>query len=247
LSPGLHGSAVRAPAYWKSKALPRREAGMNMFGLDNRISSRAMRRGGAAIAILSGAVALQPAASAQDFIPYHEDPTPSYAPVYNMNTDCYDAPGGLASCCPHANGGTASSRTVPHVDPCFIEQNAMRPCKPKITGVDPKTVGTWKLPFRDGPWVWEIHRDGSYKFHSEAGDGAPPNEGKFAANHGRWMVQATNGYTDAGTYRFQGRDIWIATGQLGTAPWRLDTVGGVSSKPTPSPTAGSQPSIRSRR
>ena len=45
--------------------------------------------------------------------------------------------------------------------------------------VDPNLVGTWKLPLNGGPWVWEIHRDGTYSFHSEAGDGAPPPRARF--------------------------------------------------------------------
>jgi hypothetical protein len=220
---------------------------MNTLGVIDRVASLAMRFVWVAIAILFGAIALESTASAQDYIPYHEDPTPDTGPVYNGITNCYDAPGGIASFCPNANVGTASGHPVPTVDPCFIAQNAMRPCKPEPVGVDPKTVGIWKLPFKGGPWVWEIDRNGTYKFHSEAGDGVLPHEGKFAASNGNWLLKATNGYTDAGTYRFQGRDTWIATGQLGTAPWRLDSVKAVSSKPAPPVTVRSQPASPSRR
>ena len=205
-----------------------------MFGVIHRGVRKAIW---AATAILFGAIVLDPAAWADDFVPYHEDPTPDYAPVYNGITDCYDAPGGLASFCPRANnnGGVASNQRVPYVDPCFIAQNAMRPCtkKPPV-GVNPKTVGVWKLPFKGGPWVWQIDRNGTYKFHSEAGDGVPPHEGKFASSKGSWMLQATNGYSDAGTYWFKDRDTWIATGHLGTAPWLLDgtkPMKAVSTKP----------------
>lgn len=219
---------------------------MNMFRLIDRISS--MRRTGAAMLILCGAGALSHAASAQDFVPYHEDPMPDYGPVYNGDTDCYDAPSGLASFCPHAaNGRAATNFWVPRVDPCFTAQNAMRPCIKKPVGVDPRTVGVWKLPFKRGPWIWEIDRNGTYKFHSEAVDGVPPHEGKFAASNGSWLLKATNGYTDAGTYRFRGRDTWIATGQLGTAPWRLEGVKAVSSKPAPAVTLRSQPAGPNRR
>jgi hypothetical protein len=220
---------------------------MNTFGVIKRVASRAMRYVWVAIAILFGAIALQSKATAQDFIPYHEDPTPDYGPVYNGITNCYDAPGGIASFCPNANAGTANSNPVPKVDPCFIAQNAMRPCTPEPIGVDPKTVGIWKLQFKGGPGVWEINRNGTYNFHSEAGDGALPHEGKFAASNGRWLLKATNGYTDAGTYRFQGPDTWIATGQLGTAPWHLDSFKAASSKPVPSVTVKPQPAIPSRR
>jgi len=206
---------------------------MHMFGAINQMAGQAIR---IAMAALIAAFALGGAAWADDFIPYHEDPTPNYAPEYNFATDCYDAPGGLASFCPHANnnGGAANNQRVPYVDPCFIAQNAMRPCTKDPVGVDPKTVGTWKLPFKGGPWVWQINRNGTYRFHSEAGDGVPPHEGKFAASKGSWTLKATNGYTDAGTYWFKDRDTWVATGQLGTAPWRLDgakPVKAVSTRP----------------
>jgi hypothetical protein len=222
---------------------------MNTFGVINGVASRAVRYVCVATAILFGAIALESAASAQDqdFVPYHEDPTPDTGIHYNGITNCYDAPGGLASFCPNANAGTANSHPVPTVDPCFIAQNAMRPCVPEPVGVDPKTVGVWKLQFKGGPWVWEIDRKGTYKFHSEAEDGVLPHQGKFAANNGHWLLKATNGYTDAGTYRFQGADTWIATGQLGTAPWHLDTVNAESSKSAPPVTVRTPPAIPSRR
>ena len=216
-----------------------------MFNPINRTGSRAI---GSAMAILFSAIVLVAQASAQDdFVPYHEDPSPNYGPVYNEVTDCYDAPSGLASFCPHgnANGGTANNPLVPRVDPCFIAQNAMRPCVKNPVGVDPRTVGVWKLQFRGGPWVWEIDRNGTYKFHSEAGDGVPPHEGKFASSKGSWLLKATNGYTDAGTYWFRDRDTWVATGQLGTAPWHL--AGAVAGKPTAPVTSRPGPANSLRR
>jgi hypothetical protein len=111
-------------------------------------------------------------------------------------------------------------------DPCYLAQNALRPCTQeqqsaaKPVGVDRHIVGTWELPQKGGTWVLEIHRDGTYKFHSEAGDGVAPNAGTFSASSGRWSLQATNGYADGGTYLFQPPDTWIATGKLGTATWR---------------------------
>jgi hypothetical protein len=199
-----------------------------------KIAPRAMKCV-AAIATILGAVSLHSQVSAQ---------------IFNPATNCYDSTDGNASFCPNANVGStggATSHPVPAVDPCFIAQNAMRPCTPEPVGVDPMTVGTWTLQFKGGPWVWEIDRDGTYKFHSEAGDGVLPHEGKFAASNGRWMLKATNGYADAGTYRFQGRDTWIATGQLGTAPWHLDSVKAAPSKPAPPLTVIPQPAISSRR
>jgi hypothetical protein len=132
---------------------------------------------------------------------------------------------------PHGPGPAA-----PAVDPCFLAQNAMRPCTsaqrqpPKPVGVDPNTVGTWELPLKGGPWVWEIHRDGTYRFHSEARDGAPPHAGTFSASNGQWSLKATTGYTDSGTYLIQPPDTLIATGQLGTAAWRHHALKPASSK-----------------
>ena len=108
-------------------------------------------------------------------------------------------------------------------DPCYIAQNAMRPCtKPEksITGVDSNLVGTWVLPLQQGPWVWVISAKGTYKFHSDAKDGVLPHEGSFSANNGHWQLKATNGYTDKGTYKYQPPDTWIAAGKLGVAAWR---------------------------
>jgi hypothetical protein len=139
--------------------------------------------------------------------------------------------------CYNGQGGH-SAPAVPTYDPCFIAQNAMRPCttaqqQSKPVGVDPKTVGTWRLPRQGGDWVWEIRRDGTYRFHSEAGDGAPTHNGTFSAGNGRWSLKATTGYTDSGTYQFQPPDTLIATGQLGTAAWRQPTLKTASSKPAP--------------
>jgi hypothetical protein len=87
--------------------------------------------------------------------------------------------------------------------------------------IDPNTVGTWQLQTKGGGfWVWEIHADGTYAFHSEAGDGVPPHSGTFSASKGRWKLKATTGWADLGVYVFQPPDTLIATGLLGTAAWR---------------------------
>ncbi len=98
-------------------------------------------------------------------------------------------------------------------------------------GVDPNTVGTWELQLKGGPWVWEIHSDGTYSFHSEAGDGVPSHSGTFSASNGRWALRATTGYTDRGTYFVKPPDTLIAQGQLGIAAWR---------RPAPKPAADDQ-------
>ncbi len=111
------------------------------------------------------------------------------------------------------------------VDPCYLAQNAMRPCTSdqrqvsKPVGVDPHLVGTWELPFKGGPWVLKILRNGVYTFHSDARDGAPSNAGIFSASNGHWSLKTRTGYTDGGNYLFQAPDVWIATGKLGAAAW----------------------------
>jgi hypothetical protein len=136
--------------------------------------------------------------------------------------------------CGHGQAPVAPNARV---DQCFIAQNAMRPCTAaqpqpsKPVGVDPNTVGTWELTLKGGPWVWQIRRDGTYSFHSEAGDGAPPQAGAFSASNGRWSLNATNGYADGGTYLFQRLDTLIATGKSGTAVWRKPALKPAASKP----------------
>jgi len=125
---------------------------------------------------------------------------------------------------------------APAVDPCYLAQNAMRPCTPaqpqppKPVGVDPNTVGTWELTVNNARWVWEIDRNGTYKFHTEGADVAVSHAGTFAASNGQWVLKATTGYTDSGTYLFQPPDTLIATGQLGTAAWRHHALRPASSK-----------------
>jgi len=70
--------------------------------------------------------------------------------------------------------------------------------------------------------VWEISGDGSYKFHSEAMDGAPSHTGTFSAGDYHWSLAATTGipgYTDSGNYLYQAPNVWMATGHLGGAAW----------------------------
>ncbi len=98
-------------------------------------------------------------------------------------------------------------------------------------GVDPNIVGTWELQRKGGPWVWEIHGDGTYSFHSEAVDRIPPHAGTFSASNGRWLLKATTGYTDMGVYVFQPPDTLIATGLLGTAAWHRPAPKQDSSQP----------------
>ena len=119
------------------------------------------------------------------------------------------------------NGNSNGSSSAPHIDPCFLRQNALIPCNSsaKPPEVDPSVVGIWELALQAGRWVLEVHRDGTYRFHSEAGDGAQPHAGNFSASNGRWPLIADSGYRDNGTYVLQGQDTWLATGHLGTGAW----------------------------
>ena len=119
-------------------------------------------------------------------------------------------------------GGSSSTQSfIAPPDPCFLAQNAMRPCtaKPSPKGVDPDLAGTWELPFKQGPWVLEIKSDGTYKFHSEAKDGVAGASGTFAAQGGQWSLKAKTGYSDFGDYKFQAPDVFIAAGQHGAVAW----------------------------
>ncbi|HXW14411.1 MAG TPA: hypothetical protein VEN79_07860 [Terriglobia bacterium] len=144
----------------------------------------------------------------------------------------YQDPCTWLSNCGHGPGSGNQTNGPPGLtfDPCYIAQNALRPCAREQrtssstsampVGVDPNLVGTWELPQKGGIWVLEIHRDGTYKFRSEADDGVAPNAGTFSASNGRWSLKAKSGYADSGYYLFQPPDIWIAKGQLGIAAWQ---------------------------
>jgi hypothetical protein len=109
------------------------------------------------------------------------------------------------------NGGQ-SQVTTTHlgVDPCYLAQNAMRPCTSEDMkalqphGVDPNLVGTWELPLKGGLWVLSIDAKGNYTFHSEAQDGVPPHAGSFAASNGAWRMTAKSGsaFAGGGSYKF---------------------------------------------
>ncbi len=91
--------------------------------------------------------------------------------------------------------------------------------KPMPAVIDGDITGTWEIPVNGGRWVWEIDPDGTYRFHSEASDGAPSHSGTFSASGGHWSLQATNGYSDGGSYTVQAPDSLVITGRLGTGTW----------------------------
>jgi hypothetical protein len=93
--------------------------------------------------------------------------------------------------CGNGNGNGTSTNSAPRVDPCSLRRNAMIPCDTppsKPPEVEPGVVGTWEIAMPGGPWVLEVHGDGTYAFHSEAGDGAAPHAGRFSASNGRWWL-----------------------------------------------------------
>jgi len=113
------------------------------------------------------------------------------------------------------------------VDPCYLAQNALRPCTSadmkalQPHGVDPNLVGTWELPLKGGLWMLMIDSKGSYTFHSEAQDGVPSHAGSFAASNGAWSMKAKTGYAFAGggNYLYQAPGIFIAAAQQGAVSW----------------------------
>jgi len=150
---------------------------------------------------------------------------PAQAQVYDPGSGCYSWESGAVASCTGFPGPAPAQGTRIGYDPCYLAQNVMRPCTSdqrqmsKPVGVDAHLVSTWELPFKGGPWVLTIRRDGTYKFHSEARDGAPSHAGTFSAGNGHGSLKATTGYTDTGFYLFQAPDILIATGKLEAAAW----------------------------
>ena len=122
--------------------------------------------------------------------------------------------------------GSGPSAQAPRLgyDPCFLAQNAMRPCTSdqqtaEPTGVDPNLVGTWEIPFKGGPWMLNIERNGAYQFHSASHDGVQSHAGSFSAGNGHWSLKDKTGHRYAGDYLFQAPDIFIATGRSGAVAW----------------------------
>jgi hypothetical protein len=118
------------------------------------------------------------------------------------------------------NGNGAPAPRVGY-DPCYLKQNALRPCNQAPSPVVAENViGTWELPREGGFWLLDIRGDGTYSFRSEARDGVEPHAGTFTAVNGVWSLKATNGYADGGSYVYQAPDTWIEMGHLGWAAWR---------------------------
>ncbi len=143
--------------------------------------------------------------------------TPAHAGCSYILTDVAAGEGHYE--CGGSAPGTGSTVQTRGIDPCYIRQNAMRPCTTRETGVDAKYVGTWEFPTGKGFWVLVVSRDGTYAFHSEAGDNVAANAGSISAHGGHWALGASSGYTDNGSSTFWSSNVWIARGQHGTAVW----------------------------
>jgi hypothetical protein len=133
---------------------------------------------------------------------------------------CRAAAAALAQCV--SRGG---KECAVRVTPCAgddVRWSAPLPLPPgnQPGSVDPNLVGMWVLLINPGYWVWEIGRNGTYTFHSEAADGAPSHMGTFAASNGHYTMHSTSAPgDDAGTYKYQAGTL-VTTGPDGTGPWR---------------------------
>ncbi len=158
--------------------------------------------------------------------PAHADQWCHYM-IFSIDSDGHVDGGDV--CEPTPGGTPATPAPTRTVDPCYLAQNAMRPCGSdrrqvsKPAGVDPNLVGTWELPQTTGFWVLKVIGNGTYKFHSEARDGIPSNAGTFSASNGHWSLSASNGYTDSGSYWISSHDYWGVAGQHGPAVWHRCT------------------------
>jgi hypothetical protein len=123
------------------------------------------------------------------------------------------------------NGGSQAPAPRVSYDPCYLAQNALRPCTSadlkalKPHGVDANLVGTWELPVKGGLWVLDINAGGTYAFRSDAHDGVQAHAGSFAAGNGAWTMKAKTGYAGSGNYLYQAPNVFIATTQLGAVSW----------------------------
>ena len=92
-----------------------------------------------------------------------------------------------ASICALYGCGNRGGTTAPRIgyDPCFLAQNAMRPCTSdeaktaKPGGVDPNLAGTWEVPFKGGPWVLRSRATAPTNFTAKPRTASPQTRGLF--------------------------------------------------------------------
>jgi hypothetical protein len=104
-------------------------------------------------------------------------------------------------------------------DPRWASPLPLPPQPANTVPLDPRAVGTWTILINPGRWYWRVARNGSYEFHSEAGDGVGSHAGTFSARDGHWTLNATNGYSDQGSYTFPDPGSFATTGQHGSGTW----------------------------
>jgi Sel1 repeat-containing protein len=143
----------------------------------------------------------------------------------------FEKAGGARGCAdvPSNLWAPLASAPVRHFLPCQIAQNADRPCTNQEqsyvpTGVDGGLVGTWEIvtptPAGIARWVWEIHKDGTYRFHAEGPGAVQAHRGTFAASNGHYLLNSTTiKWNDAGTYQLEDSATLLATGKLGSGTW----------------------------
>jgi hypothetical protein len=68
-------------------------------------------------------------------------------------------------------------------------------------------------------WIWEIHQNGTYRFHAAGPDAAPAHSGSFATARGVYRLRSTMGWNDMGIYQLKGNATLITSGNQGTETW----------------------------
>jgi hypothetical protein len=126
----------------------------------------------------------------------------------------------LAACISHGGKGCVVRLTPCGSDDVLWPSPLPLPPGNQPRSVDPNLVGLWQLLINPGYWIWEIGRDGTYTFHSEAADGVPPHMGTFTASNAHYTMYAINmTVDDVGTYKYAAPGTLTATGRLGTGTW----------------------------
>ena len=118
-------------------------------------------------------------------------------------------------------GGGGAGQLIAGPDPCFLAQNAMRPCtsnRGEANGLDPHLVGTWELPFKAVPGCSRSTSTAPTSSTAKPTT-ASHRAGSFSAGKGHWSLKAKTGYADFGNYLYQAPDVFIATGQRGAVAW----------------------------